>query len=170
MKDSLRSRSRRRGRYPLATIAAYGPDATLATKLVVSVVKRPGRRGPSAVRTWTTQAVDVRHDPTIAADVASFVRQERAKETVTSDRIIGCPHEEGIDYPMGRACPRCPFWAGIDRFTHEPALPPEPPRAALESADGHRSVLVEPLLRAIDCGLANPSGASPEEAGLFAYA
>ena len=112
----------------------------------------------------------------------------RAKDTVTYDRIIGCPHEEGIDYPMGRACPRCPFWAGIDRFTHEPVTPPvppwrrtrfsrmlssdppAPPRAALESADGHRSVLVEPLLRAIDRGLANPSGASPEEAGLFAYA
>jgi hypothetical protein len=130
----------------------------------------------------------VRQDPTIAADVASFVKQQRAKETVTYDRIIGCPHEEGIDYPMGRACPRCPFWAGIDRFTHEPARPPvpvlapeailavlssdppAPPRAALESADGHRSVLVEPLLRAIECGLASPSGASPEEAGLFAYA
>ena len=47
---------------------------------------------------------------------------------------------------------------------------PAPPRAALESADGHRTALVEPLLRAIDRGLANPLGASPEEAGLFAYA
>jgi hypothetical protein len=188
MKDVSRSRSGPPGRYPLATIAAYGPDATLATKLVVSVITRPGRRGPSAARTWTTQTVDVRHDPTIAADVAGFVQHHRAKDTVTYDRIIGCPHEEGIDYPMGRACPRCPFWAGIDRFTHEPVTPPvptmapaeilaalssdslAPPRAALESADGHRSALVEPLLRAIDCGLTNPSGASPEEAGLFAYA
>jgi hypothetical protein len=48
--------------------------------------------------------------------------------------------------------------------------PPAPPRAALESADGHRPQLVEPLLRAIDYGVANPSGASPEEAGLFCYA
>jgi hypothetical protein len=46
----------------------------------------------------------------------------------------------------------------------------EPPREALESADGHRAVLVEPLLRAIDSGLANPSGASLEEATLFCYA
>ena len=188
MKNVSRSRAVPPGRYPLATIAAYGPDASLATKLVVSVITRPGRRAPSAVRTWTTQAVDVRHDPTIAADVASFVHQHRAKDTVTYDRIIGCPHEEGIDYPMGRACPHCLFWAGIDRFTHEPVTPPvptmapaeilaalasdptAPPRAALESADGHRSVLVEPLLRAIECGLANPSGASPEEASVFSYA
>jgi hypothetical protein len=32
----------------------------------------------------------------------------------------------GIDYPMGRSCPRCPFWAGIDRFTHEPKAVPAP--------------------------------------------
>src|SRR5580704_10124009 len=88
---------------------------------------------------------------------------------------------------MGRTCPRCPFWVGIDRFTHEPVMPPVPtlepaeiladlssdehdPREALESADGHRSVLVERLLRVIDGGLANPSSATPEEATLFSYA
>jgi hypothetical protein len=169
-------------------MAAYGPDSTLATKLVVSVIQRPGQRDPAAMRTWTTQAVDVRHDRTTAAEVADFVQQHDAKETVTADRIIGCPHEEGIDYPIGRTCPRCPFWAGIDRFTHEPVTPPqptlepaavladlssddpEPPREALESADGHRSVLVEPLLRAIDSALASPSTASPEETNLFSYA
>ena len=47
---------------------------------------------------------------------------------------------------------------------------PEPPREPLESADGHRNELVEPLLRAIDCGLTDPSGASPEEATLVCYA
>jgi hypothetical protein len=188
MKIVSRSPSSRPGQYPVATIATYGPDSTLATKLVVSVLGRPGRRDPTATRTWTTQAVDVRQDPAIAAEVADFAQQHHAKQTVSYDRIIGCPHEEGIDYPMGRPCPRCPFWAGIDRFTHEPVTPteptmapaeilsdlssdgPEPPREALESADGHQPVLVEPLLRAIDCGLANPSGASPEEATLFCYA
>jgi hypothetical protein len=188
MKIVSRSPSSRPGQYPVATIATYGPDSTLATKLVVSVLGRPGRGDPTATRTWTTQAVDVRHDPAIAAEVANFAQQHHAKQTVSYDRIIGCPHEEGIDYPMGRTCPRCPFWAGIDRFTHEPLTTPapsmtpaeilaelssdepEPPREALESADGHRAVLVEPLLRALDCGLDNPSNASPEEAALFAYA
>ena len=188
MKIVSRSPSSRPGQYPVATIATYGPDSTLATKLVVSVLGRPGRRDPTATRTWTTQAVDVRHDPAIAAEVANFAQQHHAKQTVSYDRIIGCPHEEGIDYPMGRTCPRCPFWAGIDRFTHEPVTPtvptmapaeiladlssdePEPPREALESADGHRPLLVEPLLRALDWGLANPTDASPEEATLFCYA
>jgi hypothetical protein len=187
MKRFSQSRSAVRGRYPLATIAAYGPDTTLATKLVVSVIERPGQDDPTAMRSWTTAEVDVRHDPTIAADVDDFIRHHHAKRTASADRILGCPHEEGIDYPMGRTCPRCPFWAAIDRFTHEPVTPPVPtlqpaeiladlssdehdPREALESADGHRSVLVEPLLRAIDDALAKPSSASPEEATLFSYA
>ena len=47
---------------------------------------------------------------------------------------------------------------------------PIPPYAALESADGHRALLIEPLLHAIDLGLAAPSSASPGEAILFDYA
>lgn len=107
-------------RRPVGTIAVYGPDATLATKLVVSVVDRSRRGEPVAMRAWTSQSVDVRHDPTIANEVTDFLREQGATDTVTSDRMMGCPHEEGVDYPMGRTCPRCPFWAGIDRFTHEP--------------------------------------------------
>jgi hypothetical protein len=34
------------------------------------------------------------------------------------DRIIGCLHEEGIDY-HGPTCPLYPFWAGRDRWTGE---------------------------------------------------
>ena len=33
---------------------------------------------------------------------------------------------------MGRTCPSCPFWAGIDRFTHEPVMPPAPTMAPAE--------------------------------------
>jgi hypothetical protein len=36
------------------------------------------------------------------------------------EAIIGCPHEEGIDYPTGESCPHCPFWKGRDRWTGEP--------------------------------------------------
>lgn len=170
--------------YRLSRIGA----AHEATKLVVSVIDRPGQPDPSAMRTGTTQVADVRHDPTIAVEVARFLQQHGVEESVTSDRIIGCPHEEGIDYPMGRTCPECPFWANIDRFTHEPLRPPAPtmsaaeilqhlsversvqPREALESADAHRDVLGAPLLRALERGIGDPSGASPEEATLFAYA
>jgi hypothetical protein len=44
------------------------------------------------------------------------------------------------------------------------------PREALLSADGHRAQLVEPLLRALERGVANPEGLPEPEAQLFAYA
>jgi hypothetical protein len=40
------------------------------------------------------------------------------KTVAMTDRIIGCPHEEGIDYE-GPVCPHCPFWANRDRWTGE---------------------------------------------------
>ena len=60
------------GRYPLAAIATYGPDSSLATKLVVSIFKRPGQH-PFATHTCTTQAVDIRRDSTIADEVTRCV-------------------------------------------------------------------------------------------------
>lgn len=130
----------------------------------------------------------MRHDSTIAAGVADFLREYGVKHTVTSDRIMGCPHQEGIDYSMGRNCPRCPFWTGIDRFTHEPRRLPTPtlspseilttlsrdsscqPAEALASAESHREALIEPLLSALDRSIANPANASIREANLFSYA
>jgi hypothetical protein len=47
----------------------------------------------------------------------AFIEQHTAKTVVVADRIIGCPHEEGIDYPEGKQCPACPFWASRDRWT-----------------------------------------------------
>jgi hypothetical protein len=60
----------------------------------------------------------------IAAELADWLRSQGIKNTLSYEWIIGCPHEEGIDYPIGRACPECPFWAGIDRYTHEPIAAP----------------------------------------------
>jgi hypothetical protein len=48
--------------------------------------------------------------------VLAFITEAGAKSVVMTDRIIGCPHEEGIDYE-GSTCPVCPFWAGRDRWT-----------------------------------------------------
>jgi hypothetical protein len=182
-----RSRRRRAADFPVATITAYGTDNTRATKLVVSIVQRPGGPAPRGIRTWTTETADVRSDPNVAAEVAAFVSDCRVKRTVAADRIIGCPHQEGIDYPMGRICPQCPFWAGVDRFTHEPIRAPVPSMSAedvlrvlaedapgyneaLTSADAHREALVGPLLDALDRGIADPVGAATQDASTFSYA
>jgi hypothetical protein len=179
---------RSRAKYPLATISAYGPDNTRATKLVVGILRRAGQKSPKEMRSWSTDAGDVRHHQVIAAELADWLRSQEIKDTHSYDRIIGCPHEEGIDYPIGRTCPQCPFWASIDRFTHEPISTPVAkmspdqvlielgkdrtthPLEALESADAHRGVLVQPLLQALERCVTDPDSASEADAQLFCYA
>jgi len=104
--------------YPVATLALYGPTATLATKIAVSII--PDERGqPDHLERWFSQDGDICYDHTIAKEIDAFLRQHEILSVAAVDRIIGCPHEEGVDYPDGQSCPQCPFWAGRDRFTHE---------------------------------------------------
>jgi hypothetical protein len=184
----MRAAQRSRARYPLATVSAYGPDNRRATKLVAGILRRAGQRDTNPMRSWSTDAGDVRNDPLIAVELADWLRSQGVKDTVSYDRIIGCPHEEGIDYPIGRTCPQCPFWAAIDRFTHEPIPAPVAnmspdevlielrrdrtthPLDALGSADAHRDALVQPLLEVLERCVTDPDTASEEEAQLFCYA
>ena len=104
--------------YPAATIACYGPTNERASKLVVGIIQHEGAE-PEPMKDWNSDDLDVRNDPEITADVLQFLSSHNAKSVVMTDRIIGCPHEEGIDYPEGESCPQCPFWANRDRFTGE---------------------------------------------------
>ena len=110
-------------KFPIGTVAAYGPDNRRATKVVAAVFKRPGQKEPLALHRWLIQVGDIRNDPVIAAEIAEFFKRHGVRHSAVTDRIIGCPHEEGIDYPLGGTCPHCPFWADIDRFTHQPKSP-----------------------------------------------
>ncbi len=72
---------------------------------------------PTRVR-WFDESY-IRKDPVIGSNILQFVQDHDAKTIVMTERIIGCPHEEGIDYPDGEVCPQCPFWAHRDRWTGE---------------------------------------------------
>jgi hypothetical protein len=118
-RDKLRKRIHKGFRgYPAATIACYGSTDQKASKLVAAIIAYEGAE-PEPMRKWYSESLDVRTDPEIGADVLQFLESHGAKSVVMTDRIIGCPHEEGIDYPEGESCPQCPFWANRDRFTGE---------------------------------------------------
>ena len=105
--------------YPVATVAFYGPNDELATKIVVSVFLTESDE-PDFLKRWFTEGqTDIRDDPAIGEEILTFFKTHAPRSTVVTDAIIGCPHEEGTDYPQGTSCPRCPYWAGRDRFTHE---------------------------------------------------
>lgn len=105
--------------YPIATVAFYGPDDQVATKVAAAIL--PHEDGDvSHLQRWHAHAGDVRNDERIGAAALAFVRAHGVRTIAMVDRIIGCPHEEGIDYPVGVACPHCPFWADRDRWAGLP--------------------------------------------------
>lgn len=104
--------------YPVATVAVYGLDDKLATKASVAIIAGEDQE-PIALERWFSEKGDVRRDYVIQQQILEFIRSHGAKSVVMTDRIIGCPHEEGKDYPEGEKCPRCPFWANRDRWTGE---------------------------------------------------
>ena len=113
----LKKKARRGFRgYPVATVAFYGPDGTRASKVAVGVIATEGAE-PVALERWFAEDRDVRADSAIGVQILEFIERHGAKSVVMADRIIGCPHEEGVDYPEGQVCPRCPFWAHRDRWT-----------------------------------------------------
>ena len=103
--------------FPLATIACYGPDASRATKLAVGVILEQDQE-PAELRRWFTGGADIREDPGTAEEVLTFLDRFGVRSVTMVDRIIGCPHEEGIDCE-GPTCPHCPYWADRDRWTGE---------------------------------------------------
>ena len=104
--------------YPVATVAYYGPDDKRASKVAVGIIEHEGG-DPSFLERWYSERGDVRVDPDIGRQIIEFIEHHGARSVVIADRIMGCPHEEGKDYPEGSACPACPFWANRDRFSGE---------------------------------------------------
>ena len=119
-KSPLKKKARRGFRgYPMATVAYYGPNDRYASKVVASIIAEENA-DPDPLEKWLDDDdVDVRHNPSIQAQILAFIQQHGGLSVVLPPGIIGCPHEEGIHYPEGKPCPECPFWAYRDRWTGE---------------------------------------------------
>ena len=104
--------------YPVATIAFYGPAADRASKVAVAIIEREGAE-PEVLESWHSEDSDVRHDDEIGHEIVAFIRAHSVLSVAMVDRIIGCLHQEGIDYPDGEVCPECPYWRGKDRWSGE---------------------------------------------------
>jgi hypothetical protein len=104
--------------YPIATISLYGPTAEFASKIVVAIF-RDERQIAEPLERWFSEDEDVRENIEVGEKVIALIQKHAVKSVVAADRIMGCAHEEGIDYPEGKSCPQCPYWAGRDRLSHE---------------------------------------------------
>lgn len=105
--------------FPVGTVAFYGSDDRCATKIAAAVILGEGEE-PADLRRWTSEDADLRRNGDVLEEVSAFLKAHGVRSVGMIDRIIGCPHEEGVDYPQGEVCPACPFWAGRDRWTGLP--------------------------------------------------
>jgi len=90
-----------------------------ASKVAVGILLSEKDKEAVHLERWFSETGDVRQDLLINQQIVEFIEQHKPKSVAITDRIIGCPHEEGIDYPRGEKCPQCPFWANRDRWTGE---------------------------------------------------
>ena len=104
--------------YPVGTIAFYGPDDQRASKVAVGITNGEGQE-VAELRRWFSETGDVRFDPVINRQMVEFIEAHAVQTVAGVERIIGCSHEEGVDYARGGVCPACPYWAHHDRWTGE---------------------------------------------------
>ena len=102
---------------PLGTIAHYGPDDQQTTKIVVGIFLHATAQ--PILRRFVSSKVKA--DPKVQLEILEFLNSYKIKQTVIVDENIGCPHEEGEDFPVGEDCPFCPFWAGKQGSKIEPS-------------------------------------------------
>jgi hypothetical protein len=99
---------------PKATLAFYGPDNKRASKAVLGIFLRDD--DDVILHKYFDDEKDVRFSIKIQEDILARIREHEVRTLIMREGIFGCPHEEGIDYPDGEECHKCPFWKGRDRY------------------------------------------------------
>ncbi len=87
--------------FPLGTVAMYGPDDRSTTKIVAGVIKR--ENAEPILERWV--GTNMENDPKVRRMIAAFFDRHRVKSVVAGNRNMGCPHEEGVDFPCGGRLP-----------------------------------------------------------------
>ena len=70
--------------YPVATVALYGPDDIMATKLTVGIVPAENAE-VTDLRRWYSEGSDIRNDVDVTEEVLAFVADTGAKSVVMTD-------------------------------------------------------------------------------------
>lgn len=123
-KTALRNRAKKGFLgYPVATIAFYGPDDRRATKVTVAIMHGEDEDAREMNR-WHTDKGDIRRDATVLEAIFRLTQRSQVRSVAMPEEILGCPHEEGIDYAVDEVCPECPFWAHRKRALDDVSQPP----------------------------------------------
>ena len=92
--------------FPLATITYHGPSPAKATKIVVGILK--SKEIEPIVKEWVGE--DMADDVLSAREISQYLKEHDVARVLTSEWVLSCPHEEGVDFPVGENCPHCLDW------------------------------------------------------------
>jgi hypothetical protein len=92
--------------FPVGTVATYGPDDKTTTKIAIGIIMHDGAE--PIMKRWV--ATDVTSNPKVQQEIKDFLLSYGVKQVAMGQGNMGCPHEEGPDFPVGEDCPFCPFW------------------------------------------------------------
>ena len=90
--------------------AASGAAPDVAVSVAAAAGVFTGENSKAIIKRWV--ATDVTINPKIQREIQEFFKEHGVKSVAMSDGNMGCPHEEGEDFPDGEDCPFCPFWKG----------------------------------------------------------
>jgi hypothetical protein len=107
VEDDLGS-GRQQPQYPIGTVAMYGSDDKTTTKIAAGVILHDGAE--AIIKRWV--ATDVTTNPKVHQVLKDFFLQHGVMSVAMTQGNMGCPHEEGEDFPHGEDCPFCPFCEG----------------------------------------------------------
>jgi len=100
--------SQKLSEFPIGTVALYGPDDKTTTKVVAGVIIDDDAE--AIIERWV--GTGVKDNPKVQKDIEEFFAKHGVKSVAATDENMGCPHEEGEDFPVGEDCPFCPYWRG----------------------------------------------------------
>lgn len=101
--------------HPVVTIAFYGSDDKLATKASVGIIETESSDAYVERFLASQPGEDVRNNADVLGKILQLIDSAEAKSVTLIEAIIGCPHEQGVDYQEDD-CPQadCQFWIGKD--------------------------------------------------------
>ena len=102
----LRKAINEKSSYPIGTLMYFGPDNATITKIVAVVI--PAKGSSPIAKSWSNPQVS--SDPKVAAEIGQFYLENKVADVVMTDGVVGCPHDEGIDFPVGGHCSQCKYW------------------------------------------------------------
>jgi hypothetical protein len=71
--------------------------------VVVGIIRSENDKEPLELLKWFARDQDVRNDSAIIHEMVDFIQAHFVHRVAMVDKIIGCPNEERIDYPLGEA-------------------------------------------------------------------